>query len=142
MYNEFACVAVDAAPRCIKNSSHAAEAHGFEHVVGKKRPLTEIDVGFRDCLRDIGVRGQMDHNVMTCHRFGQKLRVADFAARNAEPGIGKMMGDMPVPSRREIIVNRHRGSAGQAHQMIAEMTAYKTCPTDDKVTCHLPTIRF
>ena len=68
----------------------------------------------------------MNGGVMTGHRGGEPLQVADFASHYAQTLVAGMVLIVPLSSGGEIVVERHGGDCRISEKSIREMAPDKS----------------
>ena len=71
-------IAVDAASGRVENLGRRGHAHGLDDAVSQVRPLVEVDRGLGRRTRDVGIRGQVNDEVVAVHTRDQRLGVLDI----------------------------------------------------------------
>jgi len=82
--------------------------------------------------RDIGVRSEVDDGIVLRHGGDEPGGFLYVAPHHAESRILKMMGVVPLPSGRKVIVNRDGCDFSITEQPVAEMAADKSGASDNE----------
>ena len=128
-------IAVHAAARRVEDPLRAGRPHRLQHALGQRRPLPEVDGRLGGGARDVGIRGQVDDDVMARHRRRQRAGVLGVAADDTQARVARMVREVPFASGREVVVHGHaRGAAVGREQVIAEVAAEETGASDDEET--------
>ncbi len=70
--------------------------------------------------------------MVTLHRGRERVDVAGIAFDEREALVAQVLREMPLASRREVVVQRDRIGLGLGEQAVGEVTADKSRAADDE----------
>src|SRR3990170_7376162 len=94
---------------------------GFQHVVGCQRAVIDVQAHIEPARRDIGVRAQVPHQVVACHRPSQAVHVQHVSLDETHAVLVNMVLDPVLMAGGEVIVDGNLVSLN--HQTFYQVAA-------------------
>lgn len=131
MLVQLADVAVHAAAGRVEDSLRARRAHRLDDVERKRSPLPEVDARVAHGGCDVGIRREVDHDVVSVHRLPERLEVGHVAAHNRETFVTGMVFVVPCTAGREVVEQGDAADGRVGEQAVGKMASDEAGASDD-----------
>jgi len=120
-------VAIHGARRGEHQASRLRAVHGLEHVPGRDRALFEIEPGVIQSPARLGVSGEMEDDVVTAHRFGERVQIRQLVDDQLAGTGFEMLADELALADAQVVVDGHRTALDQPIDQVAADEASAAC---------------
>src|SRR5687768_7883433 len=101
--------------------------------MSQSRSLLEIDGRLASCPGDIGVRGEVNDDVVPLHSAAQVRNVLNLAADRGKARVLGMVLVVPLSSGREIVEDGHAVALLHCKKCVGEVTSDESGATNNKI---------